>query len=217
MFPVKRAMGFAMTSFIVATSATYAGPSFAWDGAPIEIPSLGFDHAIANPANEPVGDAPATPDMSAYGSDVMFEPGEEADGRSLSELVASYTSKNATDKEHECLAEAVYFEAKGESLQGQLAVAEVILNRVNSGRFPASICGVVKQKSQFSFVRSGHIPTIPKSSAAWSTAVAIAYIASQNLDEAGVGGAMFFHARYVSPKWRRLTRVASIGNHIFYR
>ena len=83
--------------------------------------------------------------------------------------------------QHECLAGAVYFESKGEPLRGQLSVAEVILNRARSGRFPASVCGVVKQRGQFSFVRGGRIPAIARASLAWKRAVAIAHIAREDL------------------------------------
>jgi spore germination cell wall hydrolase CwlJ-like protein len=93
----------------------------------------------------------------------------------------------------------------------------VIINRSTSGRFPSSICGVVRQPSQFSFVRGGRIPTPPQSSAGWRTAVAIAHIALDDLADSGASRAMFFHARRVSPGWRNLTRVATVGNHVFYR
>ena len=100
---------------------------------------------------------------------------------------------------------------------GQLTVADVILNRAHSGgRFPASICGVVRQAGQFSFVRGGVIPTPPAGSRDWRVAVAIAQIAMQDLADGGAPRALFFHARSVRPGWR-LTRVAAIGNHVFYR
>src|SRR3546814_19335126 len=67
------------------------------------------------------------------------------------------------DPELRCLAGAVYFESRGESLAGQLAVARVIINRAESGRFPTSYCGVVLQRSQFSFVRAGQMPKIRQS------------------------------------------------------
>jgi N-acetylmuramoyl-L-alanine amidase len=137
--------------------------------------------------------------------------------KSLRELVDAHSSTEVSDAELECLAGAVYFESKGEPLEGQLAVAEVIINRANSGRYPSSYCGVVKQKSQFSFVRGGRIPAIPRSSTAWQKAVAIAEIASKDLADSAVSTAMFFHARYVAPGWRGLKRMATVGNHIFYR
>ena len=135
---------------------------------------------------------------------------------SLAALVAA-TSRPATlDPELRCLAGAVYFESRGESLVGQLAVAHVVINRAESGRFPTSLCGVVHQPSQFSFVRGGKMPAIRESSTLWSNAVAIAQIARNGSWKTQAPGALFFHARYVSPGWRK-TRIAQIDNHIFYR
>ena len=88
--------------------------------------------------------------------------------------------------------------------------------RGTSGRFPSSYCGVLFQCSQFSFIRGKSLPSAPRSSKQWQNAVAIAKIVSRGLKESSVGKALFFHARHVSPRWR-LKRVASIGNHIFYR
>jgi spore germination cell wall hydrolase CwlJ-like protein len=91
------------------------------------------------------------------------------------------------------------------------------MNRAASGKFPGTLCGVVKQKSQFSFVRGGHIPAAPKASAAWRKAVAISQIAMQDLAESAGTKAMFFHAARVSPNWRGRSRLGTIGNHVFYR
>ncbi len=137
-------------------------------------------------------------------------------GASLAETVAKLRSTEAGSRELECLAGAIYFEAKSESLAGQLAVGHVIANRANSGRFPSSYCGVVYQRSQFSFVRGRSMPHIPRASRDWEEAVAIARIVDQQLHPSPVGKALFFHARRVSPRWR-LTRVATLGNHVFYR
>ncbi|WP_295321714.1 cell wall hydrolase [uncultured Sphingopyxis sp.] len=134
---------------------------------------------------------------------------------SLAELVAATPAPAEIDPELRCLAGAVYFESRGESLPGQLAVAHVVINRANSGRFPKSLCGVVHQKSQFSFVRGGRMPAIRKG-AQWDNAVAIAQIARDGTWKNRAPGALFFHARYVSPGWRK-TRIAQIDNHIFYR
>lgn len=135
---------------------------------------------------------------------------------SLSEKVAKLASATPGGKQIECLAGAIYFESKSESLQGQLAVGHVIANRANSGRFPASYCGVVYQRSQFSFVRSNSMPYIPRASQQWKTAVAIAKIVDNKLQASPVGKALFFHARRVSPGWH-LTRISTLGNHVFYR
>lgn len=135
---------------------------------------------------------------------------------SLSELVSELASADLPDREAECLAGAVYFEAKGEPLDGQLAVAQTILNRTQSGRFPASICGVVMQPGQFSFVRGGGFPPIARNSRNWKNAVAISHIALNDLWDSSVDNALFFHARRVNPGWR-LRKIAALGNHVFYR
>lgn len=135
---------------------------------------------------------------------------------SLRDLMREYSSEGSLSKEMHCLAGTVYFESKGESLKGQLAVARVVIARTESSRFPNSYCGVVYQRSQFSFIRRGKMPRINKSSKAWNNAVKIARIANDEAWKSDVEGALFFHAKYVSPGWR-LTRMATIDNHIFYR
>jgi len=134
----------------------------------------------------------------------------------LPTMVAQLRSSDPGSHELECLAVGVYFESKGEPLAGQLAVGDVIANRSDSGRFPDSYCGVITQKGQFSFVRHGSWPKIRRDSRAWQTAVAIAKIVDQNLKDSVAANALYFHARRVSPGWHR-KRVASIGNHIFFR
>ncbi|HUE78254.1 MAG TPA: cell wall hydrolase [Sphingomicrobium sp.] len=134
----------------------------------------------------------------------------------LTSLVAQLRSSNPGSRDLECLAVGIYFESKGEPLAGQLAVGEVIANRVNSGRFPSSYCGVLFQRKQFSFIRGRALPAVPRSSRQWTTAVAIAKIVDQDLKDSAASKALFFHAKRVSPGWK-LKRVASIGNHIFYR
>ncbi len=134
----------------------------------------------------------------------------------LAAMVAQLRSTDAGGRELECLAGAIYFESKSESLKGQLAVGHVIANRASSGRFPTSYCGVVYQRSQFSFVRGGSMPRIARGGIQWKNAVAIARIVDQKLAPTPVSKALFFHARRVSPGWR-LTRVATLGNHVFYR
>jgi N-acetylmuramoyl-L-alanine amidase len=129
---------------------------------------------------------------------------------------AELRSAAADKASQDCLATAVYFEAKGESLRGQRAVAEVIINRTRSGRFPSSICGVVKQRGQFSFVHGGRLPGVPRDCAAWHKAVAVARMAMDGAGERVASNALFFHARSVSAGWHAV-RVAQIGNHLFYR
>lgn len=135
----------------------------------------------------------------------------------LATMVAQLRGPDAGNHELDCLATGIYFESKGEPLAGQLAVGKVIANRTESGgRFPGTYCGVLFQRGQFSFVHGSHLPAVTHSNRQWQTAVAIAKIVDQDLQESAAGNALFFHARYVSPGWR-LKRVASIGNHVFYR
>jgi len=147
---------------------------------------------------------------------VSFANDDVISASSLSELVRAQDTDDALSAEERCLAGAVYFESKGESLAGQLAVARVVMARANSGRFPTTLCGVVFQKSQFSFVRGGDMPPIATGSKHWRNAVAISKIALDDGWKSPVEGALFFHARHVSPGWR-LTRLGSVDNHIFYR
>jgi len=134
---------------------------------------------------------------------------------SLTELVSEQSSGELSEQMR-CLASAIYFEARGESLEGQLAVGRVIVNRAASGRFPSSYCGVVYQPSQFSFVRGRSMPAIRTGSASWHHAVAIARIADEGSWNSPAKGALYFHAARVRPGWH-LKRLARVDNHVFYR
>ncbi|QYE35730.1 cell wall hydrolase [Polymorphobacter sp. PAMC 29334] len=115
--------------------------------------------------------------------------------------------------DRECLARAVYFEARGEPLEGQLAVAQVILNRVASGKFADSVCGVIAQHGQFSFDKS----RTPAASRDWQTAKAIAAIAATAAWDVVAPRAVSFHATRINASWSNLHKVSTIGNHVFYR
>ena len=176
-----------------------------------EIPTMVVPAVVTN-------DLPAPADVLAPIDEPVIEtdaPAARVSG-DLASMVAQLRSTEAGSRELECLAGAIYFESKSESLKGQLAVGHVIANRAASGRFPSSYCGVVYQRSQFSFVRGGSMPRIARSGTQWKNAVAIAHIVDQKLAPTPVSKALFFHARRVSPGWR-LTRVATLGNHVFYR
>ena len=123
------------------------------------------------------------------------------------------------DAEWQCLTEAVYFEARGESLDGQVAVAEVILNRVDSPLYPRTVCGVVKQRGggcQFSYVCDGKTRMREKVAADIAGRVARAML--DGAPRVLTDGATYFHARSVRPSWsKRFAKTASIGAHLFYR
>ena len=144
------------------------------------------------------------------------EPQDAITASSLADLVENTPAPAALSNELECLAGAIFFEAKGESLAGQLAVGRVIVARSQSGRFPASYCGVVYQPSQFSFIRGRSMPAINRPGHQWQNAVRVAVIADQGTWKSPVEGAMFFHAAHVSPRWGK-ARMAKIDGHIFYR
>lgn len=175
--------------------------------ASVSIPSeVAPDPLAPLPADE------AAP-VEAIEETIVAAPDPEKD---LETLVAELRGSDPGDRELECLAAGIYFEAKSEPLIGQVAVGEVIVNRARSGRFRPTYCGVLFQRGQFSFVRGNSWPHVNRSSRQWQTAVAVAKIVDQDLKDSAAEDALFFHARRVRPGWK-LERVASIGNHIFYR
>ena len=211
----------AAVGMTAATMLLLAEPGFASDlAADANLPAITLPGADAPEAQK--ADLPTAAELPVEEpSDIQDEvatPTEAAPpvtAASLAALVAATPKPATIDPELRCLAGAVYFESRGESLPGQLAVAHVVINRAQSGRFPTSLCGVVYQKRQFSFVRGGRMPAI-REGAQWDNAVAIAQIALNGSWKNHAPGALFFHARYVSPGWRK-TRIAQIDNHIFYR
>ena len=225
MIRTVRAAGFAVAAFVSAAGLS-GGPLQAWQG---EAAPTGhyLDHASAGGdmsdlgLNELEGEqtAAATGDAEAYAEHlVALADAAMPRPRGLDELVDAYAEVRTENGEQDCLASAVYFEARGESLDGQLAVAEVVLNRAGSGRYPATICGVVTQPWQFSFVNAtGRIPAADRSSEAWRKAVAVARIAQAEATRLLPRNVLWYHADYVSPSWgRRLARNTKIGLHIFY-
>jgi spore germination cell wall hydrolase CwlJ-like protein len=126
--------------------------------------------------------------------------------------------------EHKCLSEVLYYEARGEGISGQKAIAEVVFHRMNHGDFGHSICAVVyegknKPGCQFSFTCNGEVLR-PKQMAAWrqSEKVAAAILTGQIALKNATGGALNFHAISVAPDWAdTLEKTTQIGNHIFYR
>lgn len=163
----------------------------------------------------PVSQAQPGDDAAMAGAHDQAD-GEIPPAATLAELVSAQPQPAELPRELNCLAGAIYFEAKSEPLAGQLAVGRVIVARSKSGRFPDSYCGVVFQPAQFSFVRGGSLPAIPKKSVQWKNAVALAQIAHEGTWRSPVEGALYFHAATVSPGWR-MKRLGRVENHVFYR
>jgi spore germination cell wall hydrolase CwlJ-like protein len=161
--------------------------------------------------------APAVSDAPVAAPTQPAAPAANLAGQPLEQLATTLAGSETSGEAEECLATAVYFESRGEPLAGQLAVAEVVLNRANSGKYPPDVCGVVKQPAQFSFVRHGQFPQADRGSTAWKRAVAIARVAQNKLAANLPTNVLWYHANYVAPSWgKRLTRQATIGLHIFY-
>lgn len=213
--PVHRSTiaAIAATCFLTLVAADGSGASADNGASPLTAaPSLTDETVAERPSVEFTAEAIVQP-LPADAGDA-----ETPTAESLTALVDAMPQGTALSRELECLAGAVYFEARGEPLAGQLAVAQVVVNRSESGRYPADYCGVVYQRSQFSFVRNGRMPAIDRGSAAWRRASAVARIAHQGLWDSPAGDALYFHARYVKPSWSR-TKIAraTIDSHIFYR
>lgn len=129
-----------------------------------------------------------------------------------------------------CLAQNIYFEARGSTIADQAAVADVVLNRVQAQGFPSTICGVVKQahrdkngnpkrnKCQFSWYCDKNLDS-PKEAKAWQRAQYLAYAMIHKNHLRGItSGSTHYHAKYVSPYWNKsFTKVTQIGAHIYYR
>lgn len=176
--------------------------------------------------------APPPPDYARQSPFASLLAEEPARGRFIPPLLPGDHAWVATPlpasvfsaKEQRCLAAGIYFEARGESLKGQAAVAQVILNRVRNPAYPATVCGVVYQndnwrnRCQFSFACDGRRDRV-RSPRHWQTAtdVAMAVTAGKIWLE-DVGSSTHYHATYVRPRWARtMRRVGRIGLHVFYR
>ena len=125
--------------------------------------------------------------------------------------------------EWRCMTEALYFEARGETVRGQFAVAEVILNRVESTRFPDTVCGVIRQgtgkryQCQFTYTCDGYSETI-REPRAYERVGKVARAALDRQAPALTEGATHYHTTAVRPRWSKTyTRTARIGEHLFYR
>lgn len=131
--------------------------------------------------------------------------------------------------EQHCLASNIYYEARGESLQGQRAVAQVTLNRVKSKNYPKTVCGVVMQSHQFSWTKqipkveqqralNGHAPrSKQKELLAYASAKQVAVEALNNKQKLLPESVLWYHTKQVNPVWnKQMKQVSQIGNHVFY-
>lgn len=174
----------------------------------------------------------ATPkNILALAKNLKIKPSSPSRSKSLKKYAQKIPSKVDLSRiprasggsEWACLSEALYFEARGETVTGMLAVAEVIINRRKSRHFPNSICGVVSQGShrknacQFSYKCDG-IAEVYREASARDMVAKIAKIALGKKKSSLTKGATFYHSKSVYPRWaRKFSQTARIGQHLFYR
>ena len=165
------------------------------------LPAMGLDRIAPPPGRVPVNRPAAAPVQVRYDRAWLDRRPPAA----------------ARDAEWRCMAIALYFEARGEPVKGQFAVAEVILNRVADPRYPDSICAVVNQTCQFSFTCDGQ-PERIREPEAFARVGKVADLMMGGVPRRLTDGATHFHTRNVRPDWsRRLPKTAQIGDHVFYR
>jgi spore germination cell wall hydrolase CwlJ-like protein len=209
-FRIFRAGALAPAAILFVTLFGAEADAWAQDGAaaqPVAVETQDPDapRFVAEPVVQPLPGEPSLEERVSAAT-------------SLQDLVGDMPVETELSVDMKCLAQAVYFEARGEPLAGQLAVARVVINRASSGLYPSDYCSVVTQRKQFSFVRDGRIPQANESSLEWLRAKAIAQIAHQDLWHSEAGDALYFHATYVHPGWaNQKTQLARIDTHIFYR
>jgi spore germination cell wall hydrolase CwlJ-like protein len=144
--------------------------------------------------------------LAAHGQQAPIEQQEQAQAEQVDQA------------EINCLGQALYYEARGEGIKGQEAVAEVILQRAKSGRHPDTVCGVVHEPHQFSYLYDGSLKR-KRDEKAWKAANDLAErIIRGEIVTNYTRSAMFYHATYVRPRWASaMTRSAQVGNHVFYQ
>lgn len=213
---LQRAATIAAMTFSLAGLLGHSTPGLATglDRSAIPTPLLA---SFNTPSDQivPTAAAQSTPAVTADDIANAGANAEDASYSTLADAVAAQDVVESNDDALHCLAGAVYFESRGEPLSGQLAVAEVIVNRAESGRYPTDVCDVITQRGQFGFVRGGRIPSI-RMGDAYRTALAVAKVALANAWNSPAAKALYFNTADRVPA-ARLTRIASIGNHVFYR
>lgn len=209
---VSTAIGF-LFAISAATAQQAATPGgVALDGL-TQLASLGDAPSRALP-----GAARPLSDQNRRREAATIKPSAGLDAAKLAAL-----PKAVGNEQWRCLTEAIYFEARGEPIDGQLAVGEVILNRVDASNYPDTICGVVNQGTgrlhacQFSYTCDGEAEVVSDKSS-WTRAGKIARHLVDGAPRALTGDATHYHADYVSPNWARVyPRTATLGRHIFYK
>ncbi|HVQ08349.1 MAG TPA: cell wall hydrolase [Allosphingosinicella sp.] len=178
-----------------------------------------FAYALAESSSQPKQIIPFTAPTPAAAPAVLAQPeaivAPALEGAAApAEAAPSPPASDVVDAELTCLAKVVVHEAGNQSRDGQMAVAQVVMNRVNDprGRFGRTICGVIMQRGQFFNVHAYN----PPRNARWRTAVEIARQARDGDHPPVIGNALFFHAAYAAP-FRGRVRVGRIGDHVFYR
>jgi hypothetical protein len=220
--------------FSVKTSTLFFGSSLGSPGSierwqPGEEPTIVMPGAVADPDMKIMGSLPVDADAPVrIGEGISFAPkGEVNAGNQRAETPAERLGlfdEKSRAKSEKCLAEAVYFEARGEAVRGQIAVAQVILNRAFSGKYPDTVCGVVYQNKhrhlacQFTFACDGH-PDVIREPDMWERAQKIAKaMLDGRLWLPEVDRSTHYHAYWVRPSWvNEMKRNWKYGVHTFYR
>lgn len=202
-----------MTLGLSAAAIAYA--PYAEHKAPVAQKSVA---AITAPAKDVKIAKDRTPQLRV--TQANFQPGNDALTPAQEELLAQVFLRQGN-----CLADAMYYEARGEGRAGELAIAEVVYNRMRSRYYPGTICSVVYEGAnlrtgcQFSFACSGDMDR-PKSSVVWRQTQRLALQVVMGLVHLGnmTGGALSYHSIDVDPSWAdTMERTTQIGHHIFYK
>jgi spore germination cell wall hydrolase CwlJ-like protein len=204
-----KAVSLAAVLILASTGALPAASGFAAETNSLAAPELSYD-LLASPV---IAD-------DSVDARIQEQQSEEASFKAdetVSPTAAEAEEASAElDAELECMTKVIHKEARNQSRKGQLAVAQIVMNRIKSGSFPNTVCGVANQPRQF-FQTASYNPN--RDTAQWRTALSVAREALAGSAPAVVPGAMFYHADYIAPNswFRTRQRVATLGNHIFYR
>ena len=234
----RRAFSAALISALFAVVG-FAHPAFAGPGDSAAVRAVGQERAALDAASDRVTELTEAMRPLAREDGEITVASRSVEPASVAEIAAAtktpkqpkaldlrtLDSLPAADggAQMQCLAQAIYFESRGEPLAGQIAVAEVVLNRVDDRRFPNTVCGVTKQGAgsghscQFSYACDGRSDAM-KSALPRERSEKLASLMLGGRSRSVTGGATYFHTSAIRPSWsRRFSRTAAIGHHIFYR